>query len=257
MTHHENMIALLTIARKEVVRFFRIWPQTLVPPVISQSLYFVIFGQLIGQRIGDMHGLSYIEFIIPGLVMMAVINNSFANVVSSFFSSKFQRNVEELMVSSTPNWVIMTGYALGGTLRGVIIGFLVFFVSVFFAAPVVQHPWLILLFVVLTSMLFSLGGLLNGIFAKKFDDVSIFPTFILTPLTYFGGVFYSVDHLPPFWANLSRLNPILYMVNGFRFGFSGVTDVSVAFSVGLLVILTLILAGLNLYFLNKGTGLKT
>jgi ABC-2 type transport system permease protein len=257
MNSREKFIALLTITRKEVVRFFRIWPQTLFPPIVTQSLYFVIFGQFVGERIGEIHGLSYIEFIIPGLVMMAVINNSFANVVGSFFSSKFQRNVEELMVSSTPNWVILAGYALGGTLRGIVIGILVFTVSVFFTMPTVSHIGIIFIFVVLTSLLFSLGGLLNGIFAKKFDDVSIFPTFVLTPLTYLGGVFYSIEHLPHPWRDISKLNPILYMVDGFRYGFYGISDVPVLISIFLLLFFTAVLTILNLYYLNRGTGLKS
>ena len=252
----DHYIALVTIVRKEVVRFTRIWSQTLLPPAITQTLYFVIFGKFIGARIGEMQGVSYMAFIVPGLVMMAIINSSFANVVSSFFGSKFQRNIEEILVSPTPNSIMVAGYAAGGVLRGILVGIIVFIVSVFFVRPSVYHPAVIILFALLTTVIFSLGGLLNGVFAKRFDDVAIFPTFILTPLTYLGGVFYSVDKLPQPWQGISHFNPILYMVSGFRYGFYGVSDVnlatSVLISIGFIVLLTVA----NLYFLNKGSGLK-
>ncbi len=257
MTAYQTYIALYTIVRKEVVRFLRIWSQTLLPPVITQSLYFLIFGKFIGSRIGEINGIDYMAFIVPGLVMMSVINNSFSNVVSSFFGSKFQRNVEEILVSSTPNWVVVVGYVIGGTLRGIIVGILVFFVSFLFTKPSIHHFGLIVVFIVLTSLVFALAGLLNAIFAKKFDDVSIFPIFILAPLTYLGGVFYSINSLPSFWQQISKLNPVLYMVNGFRYGFYGFSDVSVLASFIILISFTAILASLNLYLLNKGTGLKT
>ncbi len=253
----DQIIAYQTLVRREVLRFLRIWVQTLLPPVITQTLYFVIFGSFIGSRIGDVHGVSYMAFIVPGLVMMAVINSSYSNVVSSFFSAKFQRCIEELLVSPTADIVILLGYITGGILRGLIVGLLVFIVSVFFARPVICHFVLIVFFIFLTAVVFALAGLLNAIFAKKFDDISIFPTFILVPLTYLGGVFYSIRSLPRFWQNLSQLNPILYMVNGFRYGFYGFSDVSVSFSVLILVFLVLLLTGLNLFFLRKGTGLKT
>ena len=256
MTFHETYIAGSTIVRKEVTRFFRIWSQTLLPPVITQSLYFVIFGKFIGSQVGGISGISYMSFIVPGLVMMAVINNSFANVVSSFFGSKFQRSVEELLVSSTPNWIIISGYVIGGMLRGIICGLLVFGVSLFFTHPQVHHIIFIIIFVILTSAVFSLGGFLNALFAKKFDDVAIFPTFILTPLTYLGGVFYSIHSLPVFWQKISYLNPILYMVNGFRYGFYGISDVNVFLSFLILIVLTALLAAINLHLLQKGTGLK-
>lgn len=257
MTSHENYIAFNTIVRKEITRWLRIWTQTLLPPVITQSLYFVIFGKFIGSQIGKIHGVSYIDFIVPGLVMMAVINSAFANVVSSFFSAKFQRSVEELLVSSIPSWVILAGYTTGGALRGVLVGIIVFAISIFFTQPQILHPVVITVFIVLTSIVFSLGGFLNAIYAKKFDDVAIFPTFVLTPLTYLGGVFYSILSLPQIWQNVSKLNPILYMINGFRFGFYGISDVNIWLSVGILIFLTLILAMVNLYMLDKGIGLKT
>ncbi len=256
MDFHDNWVAFKTIVRKEIVRFVRIWPQTLLPPVITQTLYFVIFGKFIGSQIGDINGISYMAFLVPGLVMMAVINNSYANVVSSFFSSKFQHNVEELLVSPTANWAILAGYVIGGVLRGIIVGVLVFGVSVFFTHPTISHLGLIALFIGLTAVVFSLGGFLNGVFAKKFDDVSIFPIFIITPLTYLGGVFYSIHSLPEYWRNVSRFNPILYMVDGFRYGFYGFSDVHIGLSIAALVMLTGILVFLNLFLLKKGIGLK-
>lgn len=256
MTPYEQWIAYSTLVRKEVTRFTRIWLQTLLPPIVTQGLYFLIFGKFIGSQIGAIQGVSYMSFIVPGLVMMAVINNSFTNVVSSFFGSKFQRNVEELLVSPTPNWIILAGYVTGGVLRGLTVGVLVFLVSVFFAHPQVEHPAIIFLFVLLTAILFSLGGFLNGLYAKSFDDVSIFPTFILTPLTYLGGVFYSIYSLPEVWQKISHLNPVLFMVNGFRFGFFGLSDVSIGVSLVILVVLSVVMAWLNLYLLKKGTGLR-
>ena len=253
---YTDYIALKTIVRKEITRIFRIWSQTLLPPLITQTLYFVIFGKFIGSQIGHIHGVSYIAFIVPGLVMMAVINNSFANVVSSFFSSKFQRSIEELLVSPTENWVIIAGFVTGGILRGIAVGALVFVVSFFFILPTIQHPLMIIIVVVLTSVVFSLAGLVNAVFAKNFDDISIFPTFVLTPLTYLGGVFYSIKSLPPAWQFISQFNPILYMVNGFRFGFYGFSDVHVGGSIVILIIFSIALTYINLYFLRKGIGLK-
>ena len=257
MTFHEITIALTTIVRKEVTRFFRIWTQTLLPPVITQMLYFVIFGKFIGSQIGPLHGISYMSFIVPGLVMMAVINSSFANVVGSFFSAKVQRRIEELMVSSTPDWVIVAGFVSGGVLRRIIVGIPVFGVYIFFTHPVIYHAGIIVICIFLTSVVFSQGGLMNGIFAKKFDDVAIIPTFVLTPLTYLGGVFYSIHSLPSFWQKVSYFNPIMYMVNGFRFGFHGFSDVNVGLSLLILTMLAIILTAVNLYLLKKGTGLKT
>ena len=256
MNARDNYIALSTIVRKEVTRFTRIWMQTLLPPAITQMLYFVIFGKFIGARIGNIQGIDYMSFIVPGLVMMAVINSSFANVVSSFFSSKFQRSIEELLVSPTPNWVIVAGYVIGGVLRGLMVGVIVFFISFFFTHPQIFNIGIVVLFIVLTTVLFSLAGLTNGIFAKKFDDVSIFPTFVLTPLTYLGGVFYSIHNLPEVWQHVSRLNPILYMVDGFRYGFHGISDVHVGLSAFFLILLIIALTWMNLYLLKKGIGLK-
>lgn len=249
--------SFFTLVRKEVTRFTRIWSQTLLPPVINQTLYFVIFGAFIGSQVADINGVSYMAFLVPGLVMMAVINAAFSNVVSSFFGNKFQRSIDELLVSPTPNFVIVAGYAAGGVLRGLIVGLLVFAVSMFFVAPQVTYPLLILFFILLTAVLFSLGGLLNGIFARKFDDVSIIPTFVLTPLTYFGGVFYSIQSLPEVWQTVSKVNPILYMIDGFRYGFFGQSDLNIWLSVGILSGLTIILTGLCLYFIQHSKGMRS
>lgn len=246
-----------TMIRKESMRIFRIWPQTLLPAVITQSLYFLIFGAFIGSQVGPIGGVPYMAFIVPGLVMMAVIQNSFGNVVSSFFSAKFMRNIEEIMVSPMPDWVMLAGYVSGGVIRGVTTGVLVYAVSAVFTHPTVAHPWAIVLFLILTSLLFSLAGFINAVFAKKFDDISIFSTFVLVPLTYLGGVFYSVQQLPPFWQTVSSFNPILYMVDGFRYGFFGDASIPVLRSVVLLVVITVILAGTSLYLLRKGTGMRT
>ena len=256
MDFHKQRIAYLTIVRKEVNRFLRIWSQTLLPPIITQTLYFVIFGKFIGAQISGIQGISYMSFIVPGLVMMAVINNSFANVAGSFFSSKFQHSIEELLVSPASNSVIILGYITGGILRGIAVGILVFFVSMFFTHPQIHNLGLIAVFIILTSIVFSLGGLINAIFAKKFDDISIFPTFVLTPLTYLGGVFYSIHSLPPVWQQISKLNPILYMVNGFRYGFYGFSDVSVGMSLFILVVLTIFLSWISARLLKSGIGLK-
>jgi len=257
MNFRDQYIAYMTIVRKEVTRVFRIWPQTLFPPVITQTLYFLIFGKFIGSQIGDINGIGYMAFIVPGLVMMAVINSSFMNVVGSFFSSKFQRSIEELLVSSASNPVIIAGYVTGGVIRGIIVGLLVFTVSIFFTHPQIYHLGIIFSFILLTSVVFALGGLLNAIFATKFDDISIFPTFILTPLIYLGGVFYSVNNLPPFWQSFSKFNPVLYMVNGFRYGFYGFSDVNVLLSFMILAAFVVILTTINLVLLARGIGLKT
>ncbi|TKB08329.1 ABC transporter permease [Desulforhopalus sp. IMCC35007] len=253
----ENLISLQSIARKEMIRIFRIWIQTLVPPVITITLYFIIFGSFIGSQLGDMNGFSYMAYIAPGLIMMAIITNSYSNTVSSFFSAKFQRNVEELLVSPTPNWVIILGYVAGGMTRGLSVGLLVSIVSLFFVRlPVHNFLWAGL-FALLTSFVFSLAGMINGIFAKKFDDISIIPTFIITPLTYLGGVFYSISLLPDFWQTLSKANPIVYMINGFRYGFLGSSDINVYSGLGMLLLFSVVLFSVNLYLFKKGIGIRT
>lgn len=249
-------IAYTTIVRKEVHRFMRIWQQTLLPPVMTTSLYFVIFGNLIGPRIGAMDGHRYIDFIVPGLILMAVITNAYANVSSSFFSAKFQRSIEELQVSPTPNSVILLGYVSGGVVRGVLVGLIVAAVSSLFGSLSVHSYPVMASVIVLTAVLFSLGGFLNGVFARTFDDVSIVPNFILTPLTYLGGIFYSIKLLPEFWQGVSHINPILYMINAFRYGFLGITDIRLGVSYTLILLFTAGLFALNLKLLNRGHGIR-
>lgn len=251
------LIALQSILTKEITRFMRIWVQTLVPPAITMSLYFVIFGSLIGSRIGQMNGFSYMEFIVPGLIMMSVITNSYANVASSFFSAKFQRNVEELLVAPVPNYIIVLGYVGGGMARGILVGLIVTLLSLLFVTISIHNLVIIILTVVLTSMLFALGGLINAVYAKTFDDISIIPTFVLTPLTYLGGVFYSLTLLPGFWQQLAQLNPIVYMVNAFRFGFLGYSDVNLWLALAVVVGFILVLFSYAMYLINKGIGLRS
>jgi len=249
--------ALKGLAVKETNRYLRIWIQTLVPPVITTSLYFIIFGNLIGKRIGEMGGFSYMEFIVPGLIMMSVITSSYANVSSSFFSQKFQKNIEELLVAPVPTHIIIWGFVIGGIGRSILVGTLVTIISLFFV-PLQVHSWsIVVLTLLMTSILFSLGGLLNGIFAQSFDDVSIVPTFVLQPLTYLGGVFFAISMLPPFWQVVSKLNPIVYMISGFRFGFLGVIDVPILFSILISVIFVIVLYGVNWYLIEKGRGLRS
>lgn len=251
------LIALKSILDKEITRFMRIWVQTLVPPAITMSLYFVIFGSLIGSRIGEMNGFSYMEFIVPGLIMMSVITNSYANVASSFFSAKFQRNVEELLVAPVPNYIIVLGYVGGGMARGMLVGLIVTILSLFFVTIQIHNLAIIVLTVVLTSMLFALGGLINAVYAKTFDDISIIPTFVLTPLTYLGGVFYSLTLLPGFWQQVAALNPIVYMVNAFRYGFLGYTDVSLWLALTVVLSFIVVLFSYAMYLINKGIGLRS
>jgi len=253
----EILNSLITLSIKEIRRYLRIWVQTLVPPAVTMSLYFVIFGSLIGPRIGSMDGLDYIQFMIPGLIMLSVITNSYANVTSSFYSVKFQRSIEELLVSPMPNWTILLGFIIGGVTRGVLIGFIVYMVSLFFyPAFEVVNPSLTLLVLFLTAILFSLMGFINAVFADSFDDISIIPTFILTPLIYLGGVFYSINILPEFWRNISMANPMLYVVNTFREGMLGVSDVSIPFALGMILSFIGIFTGICLYLLNKGIGIR-
>ena len=252
-----KMIAFETIVIKEVRRFTRIWVQTLVPPAINIALYFVVFGNLVGRRIGDMGGFNYMEFIVPGLIMMAVIQNSYSNVVSSFFSHKFQRSVEELLVSPVPNSVILAGFVVGGMVRGLLVGGVVSLMALAFVDLKVEHPLIIISVILLTSLVFSLAGFINALFANSFDDISIIPTFVLTPLIYLGGVFYSSALLPGFWQGVSAMNPIFYMVNTFRYGFLGVSDVPVAVAFLILISFAVVLSCACLWLLNRGTGLRT
>ncbi len=253
----DDLICFYTIARRETTRIFRIWVQTLVPPVITMTLYFIIFGSFIGSQLAEIKGYNYMAFIAPGLIMMSIITNSYTNTVSSFFSTKFQRNIEELLVSPTPDWVIILGYISGGVVRGLSVGFLVSLVSLFFVRLPLFSIIFTALFAFLTSVVFALAGMINGIFAKKFDDISIIPTFVITPLTYLGGVFYSISLLPPFWQTVSKANPIIYMIDGFRSGFLGASDISVMVGLGMLVLFSVVLFSVNLYLLKKGTGTRT
>jgi ABC-2 type transport system permease protein len=250
-------VAFSTIVRKEFARVIRIWGQTLLPPAVTMSLYFVIFGAFIGSRVGEVGGVAYIDFLVPGLVMMAVITNAYGNVSSSFFGSKFGRYVEELQVSPVPDWVILAGYVAGGVLRGLLVGLIVIGVSLCFTRVPVAHPVLIVLTLLLTAVVFSLAAFINAVYAKKFDDVAIVPNFVLTPLTYLGGVFYSITLLPPFWQQVSLLNPILYMVNAFRYGFLDRSDVPVGASLGLTIVLIGVLTAYCLRLMRKGTGLRS
>lgn len=249
--------ALKSLAVKETNRYLRIWVQTLVPPVITTSLYFIIFGKMIGSRIGEMGGFSYMEFIVPGLIMMSTITSSYSNVSSSFFSQKFQKNIEELLVAPVPTHVIIWGFVFGGLGRSILVGTLVTIVSLFFV-PLHVYSWVIVvLTLVMTAILFSLAGLLNGIFAQSFDDVSIVPTFVLQPLTYLGGVFYSISMLPPIWQTISKVNPIVYMISGFRYGFLGTIDVPIFLSIGILVLFIVVLYSVCWYLIQKGRGLRS
>ncbi len=257
MSSNVAWVAFKTIVVKEVKRILRIWGQTLVPPAITMTLYFLIFGKLIGSRIGEMGGHDYMDFIVPGLVMMSVIQNAYANVVSSFFGSKFGRYVEELLVSPAPNAVILAGYVSGGLLRGFMVGGTVLGVSLIFTDLKIAHPLIMVASVIMAAVLFALAGFVNAVYAKKFDDISIIPTFILTPLTYLGGVFYSVSLLPEFWQKVSLANPILYTVNAFRYGVLGESDVPIGLAFGIMALAIALLFGLCLRLLNTGVGLRS
>ena len=252
-----NFIGYRTIVRKEVTRILRIWGQTVVPPAITMTLYFIIFGNLIGRRIGEMGGFDYMQFIVPGLVMMSVITNSYGNIVSSFFGAKFGRHIEELLISPLPSWIILAGYVTGALFRGLVVGAVVILVSLFFTRLQVEHPLITLSVLILTAIVFAMAGLVNAIFAKKFDDIAIIPTFVLTPLTYLGGVFYSISLLPEFWQKVSAFNPILYMVNGFRYGILGVSDVRMVHAYLIIGIFLVALTLVCLWLLNRGTGLRS
>lgn len=257
MSPQQIWVAFSTIVVKEVRRFTRIWAQTLLPPAITMSLYFVIFGNLIGPRIGEMDGYGYMNFIVPGLIMMSVITNSYANVVSSFFSLKFQRSIEEILVSPIPNWVVLLGYVAGGVARGLAVGFIVTLLSLGFTDLEIHNLAVTVSVVVLTAILFALGGFINAAYATKFDDISIVPTFVLTPLTYLGGVFYSISLLPEFWQWVSQANPILYMVNAFRYGILGVSDIDIGFAYVMIFVFIIVLFFYSLHLLNRGKGIRS
>ena len=256
MNSIEQLRSLKTLTYREIRRFFRIWQQALIPSVITTMLYFVIFGSFIGSRIGSMGGFEYMQFMAPGLIMLAVITNSYSNVVSSFYGNKFSRSLEELLVSPMPTYLILIGFVAGGVARGIIVGILVLITSLFFTEIVVQNIFLTLLVIILTAILFSLAGLLNAIFADSFDDINIVPTFILTPLIYLGGVFYSITLLSETWQIISKLNPVLYMVNAFRYGMLGVSDINVNFAIGMISFFIIIFYTASLYILKKGIGIR-
>ena len=257
MKLQQQLNAFETIVTKEIRRFTRIWIQTLLPPAITVALYFVIFGQLIGRRIGQMDGFSYMEYIVPGLIMMSVITNSYSNVVSSFFSTKFQRSVEEMLVSPLPNYIVIWGFVVGGVARGLAVGFIVTLLALFFTHLQVHNVLVTISIVVLTATLFSLGGLINAMYAGSFDDISIVPTFVLTPLTYLGGVFYSISMLPPVWETVSRFNPIVYMVNGFRYGILGISDIRLSVAYGMISLFVVILYVWAHWLLKNGVGIRS
>jgi ABC-2 type transport system permease protein len=249
-------IGFATIVIREFSRIIRIWGQTLVPPVITATLYFIIFGNLIGSRIGQMGGYTYLQYIAPGLIMMSVITNSYGNVVSSFFGAKFGRHIEELLVSPLPNWLIVLGYVAGGMVRGLLVGLIVTIIALFFTRLHVEHLFIVVAAVLLTSVVFSLGGFVNAVFAKNFDQITFVPTFILTPMTYLGGVFYSISMLPEWAQTVSKANPILYMVNAFRYGFLGHSDVDIGFSFTIMVLFVVVLFAACVMLMNRGTGIR-
>ena len=256
MNLREQYVAFITIVRKEIKRYLRIWTQTLLPSAITMSLYFVIFGTLIGSRIGEMGGFTYMEFVVPGLIMMAIVTNSYSNVVSSFFGSKFSHSVEELLVSPVSNFVILMGYVVGGVSRGLLVAVVVTVVSLFFTDLNIFSYVVVVVTVFMTSTLFALAGFINAVYANNFDDISIIPTFVLTPLIYLGGVFYSMDLLPEFWANVSRLNPLVYVVNAFRYGVLGVSDVSLPLAFGMITFFTVAAFAFSMHLLNSGKRLR-
>ncbi len=252
----ENFVAYKTILIKEILRFSRIWLQTIIPPAITMGLYFIIFGQLVGSQLSDIDGYTYMDYIVPGLIIMSIISNSYSNVVSSFYGTKFHHHIEELLVSPIANLTIIAGYVSGGVARGLIVGIIVTLVSLFFTQISIHSYIITLLVALLTAILFSLAGLINAIFANSFDDISIVPTFILTPLTYLGGVFYSIEMLPEFWQNVSLVNPVLYVVNAFRMGMLGVSDASLSVAILIIISFIILLTSICLWLLRKGVGIK-
>ncbi|TSC69335.1 MAG: antibiotic transport system permease protein [Parcubacteria group bacterium Gr01-1014_56] len=256
MTPQQIWTSYYTMMRREFVRIIRIWSQTLLPPVVTTSLYFVVFGTFIGSQLQPIDGFSYIQFIVPGLIMMGVITSAYSNTVSTFYFAKWIRNIDEILVSPTPDWVVIAGFVSGGVLRGLLVGILVLICSLFFTHLAIANVFVVLAALILTSVLFSFAGLINGIYAKGFDGISIVPTFVLTPLTYLGGIFYSIEQFPEFWQNVSLANPILYMVNAFRYGFLGISDVPLMTCFAVLIGFTVAFAVVSIYLFKKGTGIK-
>jgi ABC-2 type transport system permease protein len=259
MTPYQKWIAFYTMVRKDVVRLFRIWVQTFLPSVVTSVLYFLIFGKVLGSRIGQVHGVDYMTFVVPGLVMLSIVTNAYANTSFVFFQSKFfARSIDEILVSPTPPWVMIAGFTAGGVIRGILVGTLVLLVSLFFTGLTLSivNLGVILLFAILTSLVFALAGLVNGVYAKSIDGINIVPTFVLTPLVYLGGVFYSIDTLPPWWQKLTHINPLFYLVNGFRYGFLGQTDVSIGIAITILLGMIALLVAINWYLIRTGLGLR-
>ncbi len=250
-------IAFLTILRKEIRRFARIWIQTVFPPVITTALYFLIFGKMIGSQLAPIDGYAYIDYIVPGLIMMGVLTNSYGNVVSSFYGAKFGHYVEEMMIAPIPHSLILLGYVAGGVARGLVVGIIVTVVAAFFTDIHLHNLWVALSVMILTAIMFSLGGFINAVYANSFDDISIIPTFVLTPLTYLGGVFYSIQLLPGIWQDISMFNPILYIVNAFRYGLLGVSDIDLSIAYSIIILFIAVLYGFSLYLLKKGIGIRT
>lgn len=256
MKLRQQYVAFTTILTKEILRFMRIWVQTVVPAAITTGLYFIIFGKMIGSQLADIAGVSYMQYIVPGIILMAVINNSYANVVSSFYGAKFQRHIEEMLVSPMPNYLIVLGHMAGGVARGLVVGSVVAMISFIFSEPQVHNLLVTIYVVVMTSVLFALGGFINAIFANSFDDISIIPTFVLTPLTYLGGIFYSIEMLPEFWQTVSLINPILYMINAMRYGMLGVSDIDITTAMLIILVFVVVLYMFCLYLLRRGIGIR-
>lgn len=253
---YPTLIALKTMLEKEIMRFMRIWSQTLLPPAITMSLYFLIFGKFIGSQIKPIEGCTYIQFITPGLVMMSIMTNAYSNTSSSFFITKFNKSIEEMLVSPMPSLVILLGFMLGGAVRGIMVGILVMIIAFLFTHVPIVYPSIVISMGILAAMVFSLGGLINGIYAKRFDDISFIPTFVLTPLTYLGGVFYSLKQLPPTWRFLSRFNPILDMVDTFRYGLLGTSELNTFLGFSIVITLFILMFFWAWYLLRKGIGTK-
>jgi len=257
MTLHEQFIAFKTLLTKEILRFCRIWIQTLLPSVITIGLYFLIFGQLIGAQLANVKGYSYIDYIVPGMIIMSVITNAYSNVVASFYSTKFQKHIEEMLVSPMPNYIIIWGFIGGGIVRSLLVGIAVTVTASIFTDIQIAQPWLFVTVTLLTSILFSLAGLINAVFANSFDDISLIPTFVLTPLTYLGGIFYSIDMLPEFWRQASLFNPVFYMVDAFRAAMLNVHDINIATSMTIIISSVILLYALTSYLLHKGIGIRS
>ena len=259
MSPAQKLTAFYTMLRKDMVRIFRIWVQTFLPSVVTSCLYFLIFGTVLGSRIGTMQGVNYMQFVVPGLVMLGIVTNSYANTSFNFFQSKFfNRSIDELLISPMPPWLIIAGFVAGGVIRGVLVGILVLIVGLFFTglSLSIHSLLIILLFAILTALVFSLAGLVNGVYAKSIDAINLVPTFVLQPLVYLGGIFYSVHSLPAFAQYITYINPLFYLINGFRYGFLGFADVSLALCLGILFALIIILIGINMYLIRTGLGLK-